>query len=135
MPTEPTIKRVVAFVDGQNLYRSAKTAFGYHYPNYDVQALARSVCAAQGWQFDQVRFYTGTAQNPKPNVMSAHFSFQLSEFQLSPCELPLGAHHAVRGTRLRSGSSDDQSAMDQEAPTANRRLRPRRAGQPAQSGR
>ena len=59
MPTEPTIKRVVAFVDGQNLYRSAKTAFGYHYPNYDVQALARSVCAGQGWQLDQVRFYTG----------------------------------------------------------------------------
>lgn len=59
MPTEPTTKRVAAFVDGQNLYRSAKTAFGYHYPNYDVQALARSVCARQGWQLDQVRFYTG----------------------------------------------------------------------------
>jgi hypothetical protein len=48
MPTEPTIKRAVAFVDGQNLYRSAKTAFGYHYPNYDVQALARSVCVQRG---------------------------------------------------------------------------------------
>ena len=59
MPTEPTTKRAVAFVDGQNLYRSAKTAFGYHYPNYDVHALARTVCAAQAWQLDQVRFYTG----------------------------------------------------------------------------
>ena len=59
MPAEPAIKRVVAFVDGQNLYRSAKTAFGYHYPNYDVQALARTVCAGEGWQLDQVRFYTG----------------------------------------------------------------------------
>ena len=59
MTTEPTIKRAVVFVDGQNLYRSAKTAFGYHYPNYDVQALARSVCVQRGWQLNQVRFYTG----------------------------------------------------------------------------
>lgn len=34
--TEPAIKRAVTFVDGQNLYRSAKEAFGYHFPNYDV---------------------------------------------------------------------------------------------------
>jgi uncharacterized LabA/DUF88 family protein len=59
MPTEPALKRVVAFVDGQNLYRSAKTAFGYHYPNYDVHSLANAVCARQGWQLLQVRFYTG----------------------------------------------------------------------------
>ena len=59
MTTEPTIKRAVAFVDGQNLYRSAKTAFGYHYPNYDVHTLAHSVCVHQGWQLNQVRFYTG----------------------------------------------------------------------------
>ena len=39
--------------------RAGKTAFGYHYPNYDVQALARSVCGHQGWQLNQVRFYTG----------------------------------------------------------------------------
>jgi len=59
MPTEPAIKRAVAFVDGQNLYRSAKTAFGYHYPNYDVHALANSMCIRQGWQLRQVCFYTG----------------------------------------------------------------------------
>lgn len=59
MPTEPALKRAVAFVDGQNLYRSAKTAFGYHYPNYDVHSLANAVCARHGWQLLQVRFYTG----------------------------------------------------------------------------
>jgi hypothetical protein len=37
MPNEPEPKRVVAFVDGQNLYRSAKTAFGYHHSNYDAR--------------------------------------------------------------------------------------------------
>jgi hypothetical protein len=35
MPGQPTINRTVAFVDGQNLYRCAKAAFGYHYPTVD----------------------------------------------------------------------------------------------------
>ena len=33
MPTEPDIKRAVSFIDGQNLYRHAKDAFGHHHPN------------------------------------------------------------------------------------------------------
>jgi hypothetical protein len=33
---EPAAKRVVAFIDGQNLYRRVKDCFGYHFPNYDV---------------------------------------------------------------------------------------------------
>jgi len=56
---EPAIKRAVAFFDGQNLYRAAKEAFGYHYPNYDVQKLSRLVCKTYGWNLTQVRFYTG----------------------------------------------------------------------------
>jgi uncharacterized LabA/DUF88 family protein len=56
---EPPVKRTIAFIDGQNLYRSAKAAFGYHYPNYNVQALAAAICARQVWQLRQVRFYTG----------------------------------------------------------------------------
>ena len=59
MPVEPTIKRVVSFIDGQNLFYAAKEAFGYTYPNYDVKALAESVCRQKGWQLDQTRFYTG----------------------------------------------------------------------------
>ena len=59
MPPEPTTKRTVAFVDGQNLFYAARDAFGHTYPNYDVPALARAVCAAKGWHPIQVRFYTG----------------------------------------------------------------------------
>jgi len=59
MRVEPTIKRTVAFIDGQNLYHSARAAFGYTYPNYDVKKLAAAVCASKGWQLVQVRFYTG----------------------------------------------------------------------------
>jgi uncharacterized LabA/DUF88 family protein len=56
---EPTIKRTVVFIDGQNLYRSAKEAFGYFYPNYDVKLLSEKICSRRGWQINKIRFYTG----------------------------------------------------------------------------
>lgn len=59
MKPEPTNKRAVVFVDGQNLFFAAKEAFGYAYPNYDVLALAKSICAMQKWDLIQARFYTG----------------------------------------------------------------------------
>ena len=59
MPAEPAAKRTIAFFDGQNLYGAVKEAFGYTYPNYNVQALANEICRLQGWQLDAVRFYTG----------------------------------------------------------------------------
>ena len=57
--TEPKLKRAVAFIDGQNLHYAVKSAFGYVYPNYDVQLLAEKICLDQGWKLEQVRFYTG----------------------------------------------------------------------------
>jgi uncharacterized LabA/DUF88 family protein len=51
--------RAVAFFDGQNLYHSAKKAFGYPFPNYDPRALAQEICVLQGWRLEQARFYTG----------------------------------------------------------------------------
>ena len=59
MRKEPSNKRAIVFIDGQNLYHCAKTAFGYTYPNYDVNLLSSRVCKEQGWQLTQVRFYTG----------------------------------------------------------------------------
>ena len=59
MPIEPQVKRVVTFVDGQNLYHGAKAAFGYTWPNYDVLKLSERICAIQGWLLADVRFYTG----------------------------------------------------------------------------
>ena len=59
MRVEPHIRRAAVFIDGQNLYHAVREAFGYTYPNYDVLALARSVCAREGWQLMQTRFYTG----------------------------------------------------------------------------
>jgi uncharacterized LabA/DUF88 family protein len=59
MVVEPTHKRTVAFIDGQNLFHAVKMAFRYYYPNYDVNALARAVCKQKGWDLVKVRFYTG----------------------------------------------------------------------------
>jgi hypothetical protein len=59
MPAEPTVKRAVAFIDGQNLFHNVRNAFGYTYPNFDVQKLAQAVCSPRGWTLERVQFYTG----------------------------------------------------------------------------
>ena len=59
MLPEPPVKRTIAFVDGQNLFHTARESYGYTYPNYNVQALGRTICEKMGWQLTQVRFYTG----------------------------------------------------------------------------
>ena len=59
---EPSIKRAVAFIDGQNLYHHARAAFNCTHPNYDVMALAKAICDAQGWYLKRVNFYTGVPE-------------------------------------------------------------------------
>jgi uncharacterized LabA/DUF88 family protein len=59
MITEPTVKRAIAFFDGQNLYHSAREAFDRPYPDFDPLKLAKKICEMKGWQLHQVRFYTG----------------------------------------------------------------------------
>ena len=56
---EPKLKRAIAFIDGQNLHYAVKNAFGYAYPNYDVQLLSKKICSDQGWKLEQIKFYTG----------------------------------------------------------------------------
>lgn len=51
----------MAFIDGKNLFRHAKDAFGdgFHWPNYDPMKLHQRVCEHHGWAPNLVRFYTG----------------------------------------------------------------------------
>jgi uncharacterized LabA/DUF88 family protein len=72
VPPEPSSKRTVAFLDGQNLFYAAKEAFGYTYPNYAPLALARAVCDAKGWNLAGVRFYTGVPDG-QDNPFWNHF--------------------------------------------------------------
>ena len=72
MPAEPPVKRTIVFIDGQNLFHSAKLAFGYTFPNYDVSALARYVCGTNNWTFAGTRFYTGVPDK-SDNLFWNHF--------------------------------------------------------------
>jgi hypothetical protein len=47
MSTEPEVKRVFAFFDGQNLFYAAKEAFGYPFPNYDPRLLTERIRSAR----------------------------------------------------------------------------------------
>lgn len=55
----PLTKRVISFVDGQNLFYGAKESFGYSYPNYDIRRLTEVIAAGQGWSVSGTRFYSG----------------------------------------------------------------------------
>lgn len=72
MPAEPTVKRTVTFIDGQNLFHAARESFGHTYPNYDVIALATAICRTEGWNLTQTRFYTGIPE-PADNPLWHHF--------------------------------------------------------------
>lgn len=61
------VRRCVSFIDGQNLYHAAKTAFGYSFPNYDITKLSQAICDSKGWELRGIRFYTGVPdESDKP---------------------------------------------------------------------
>jgi len=66
MTTEPLKKKTTAFIDGQNLIKSAEEAFGIPYPNFEPVSLAKMVCGIRGWDLIETRFYTGVP-SPKDN--------------------------------------------------------------------
>jgi len=75
---EPTVKKTFVFVDGQNLYRAAKDAFGYHYPNYNIKLLSQHVCSSHGWDLRDIYFYTGVPDPQDNNHWHNFWSKKLS---------------------------------------------------------
>ena len=75
-------KRVVAFVDGQNLFNAAKKAFGYHFPNYDPVKLAKLVCEQQSgqhrWELVKRHFYTGMPSPTKDEERNRFWKTRLA---------------------------------------------------------
>jgi uncharacterized LabA/DUF88 family protein len=54
------MKRVITFIDGQNLFYAAKKTFHYDYPNYDPALLSRVICNKHtDWKLVRTYFYTG----------------------------------------------------------------------------
>ena len=74
MPAEPDTKRAVSFIDGQNLFRHAKDAFGHYHPNYDPQKLSDAVCNAHGWINQGIRFYTGIPSAERDSMWHGYWT-------------------------------------------------------------
>ena len=59
-PQKPEIVRVHTFIDGQNLFLSAKECFDYKYPNFDPIALSEKIAnLLPNRRLEKVHFYTG----------------------------------------------------------------------------
>jgi uncharacterized LabA/DUF88 family protein len=104
--SEPPVKRAIAFFDGQNLFHSAKTVFGYSFPNYDPLKLAQAVCASRGWTLAEVRFYTGVpevADNPQWNAFWASKLLTMSRAGVKTTRRPL--KYRMKSVRLPDGST------------------------------
>lgn len=74
---EPSVKRAVAFFDGQNLYHHAKTAFGHQGPDYDPQKLHAAICQEKGWRPSAVRFYTGVPKSGHSSKLRRYWGNRL----------------------------------------------------------
>lgn len=85
MRPEPENKRVVAFIDGQNLYHSVKEAFGYSYPNYDLGKLCSKICLREaGWVLKQTRFYSGIPKETDNKYWHTFWKKKLSVMGRAP---------------------------------------------------
>lgn len=78
---EPQAKRAVAFFDGQNLFRHAKSAFGHIHPNYEPQKLFNAICEQSGWISNSVRFYTGVPGNQGDVMWREYWSNRLLQMK------------------------------------------------------
>lgn len=103
---EPEKKRVAAFVDGQNLFHSAKDAFGRRYPDFDPEALARAVCQEKGWTLQEVHFYTGVPAEEDDPFWNSFWNSKLAKLgtrNVHCFQRALRYHH--RTVNLPDGSS------------------------------
>ncbi len=108
MPVEPAFIRAIAFFDGQNLFHSAKQAFGHSYPNFDPKALATRLCEDRGWHLQQTRFYTGipdradqpvwhhfwTAKGAQMGREGVHIFMRSLRYRNKRVKLPDGSEHS-----------------------------------------
>ena len=98
MRLEPRVKRAVSFIDGQNLYRHAKDAFGHHHPNYDPIKPSDAVYVASGWTSCGVRFYTGTPAADRSPMWHGYWQRRLLAMRRA------GIHVFSRPIRYRTDS-------------------------------
>ncbi|MCE2519939.1 MAG: NYN domain-containing protein [Alphaproteobacteria bacterium] len=108
MLEEPRTRRAISFIDGQNLFRHAKDAFGHHHPNYDPVSLAAAVCAANGWVTAGVRFYTGVPDAARSRMWHGYWTRRLTAMRRAGVDVtarPL--RYRVEQVRLPDGTAHE----------------------------
>jgi uncharacterized LabA/DUF88 family protein len=104
----PELLCAITFIDGQNLFASARGAFGVTAPSFDVVALSQAVAEAKGWQVEQVRFYSGVpSERDNPSLHRA-WARQLRRMRAE------GVHVTVRPLRRhrKRGRLDDGTTAE-----------------------
>ncbi len=94
------------FIDGQNLFHAVRETFGYRYPNYDANALARAICTQHGWKPVETRFYTGvpdSRSNPTWHRFWLHKLAAMGRQGVHVISRPL--RYRTRTIRLPDGSA------------------------------
>jgi uncharacterized LabA/DUF88 family protein len=124
MIEEPAKKHAIAFIDGQNLYRHAKDAFGHHHPNYDPIKLHAEVCRLNDWTPTLVRFYTGVPAVEEDELWSGYWSSRVLTMKRSgiivttrpvryyPQEIPVGDGTTLTVTTPQEKGIDVRIALD-----------------------
>ena len=130
MPNEPDTKRAVSFIDGQNLYRHAKDAFGHHHPNYDPRRLADAVCADRGWLNHEVRFYTGVPSAERAPMWHGYWTRRLTAITGSPVTSRNNSPMSGSIENRRSFYPGRRSSRSDDAYSLDPRLRDPRPGSP-----
>jgi uncharacterized LabA/DUF88 family protein len=104
----PALLRAIAFFDGQNLFASARGAFGITAPSFDVAALSHAVAEPRGWQIRQVRFYSGVPSERDNAPLHRAWASQLRRMRAQ------GVHVTVRPLRRhrKRGRLDDGTVAE-----------------------
>lgn len=106
---EPASKRVIAFVDGQNLTYAIKEGFYKSYPDFDPKLLAELVCSRhKDWTLSRIQFYTGVHTEKGNSFWHTFWTKKLlgmARKGIGTFSKPL--HYRTKTVRLRDGSAED----------------------------
>jgi uncharacterized LabA/DUF88 family protein len=76
---KPNICRVFAFIDGMNLFNSAKRCFGYQYPNCDHVKIVNAIVNVEaGRQLERATLYQGVPKAEHDAIKNAWWNRKLA---------------------------------------------------------